>query len=167
MRETIAIGGDRCGYDYKEKITEYLQKMGYEVIDVGTKEKRPSDSPVFAQDVGKLVASGKCKYGILICATGTGISIAANKMKGIMCGIGYDDDVTRKMREHNDANVIAFGEEHMQYEDVERRVGIFLKAEFIGKHHALRVQQIKDLENGKEITQSPIINPEWRQEVEK
>ena len=97
----------------------------------------------------------------MICATGTGIAIAANKIKGIMCGIGYDDEVTRKMREHNDANVIAFGASHMKYEEVERRIDIFLKADFIGLHHSLRVNQIRDLEMGKEITQSPLINSNW------
>lgn len=157
----IAIGGDRRGFEYKTRLIQFLLKMGYEVKDVGTYESIPSDSPVFAASVGKLVASGECDYGVLICATGTGIAIAANKIRGIMCGIGYDDEVTRKMREHNDANVIAFGASHMQYEDVERRLSIFLETEFVGLHHLLRVNQIRDLEAGRMITQSPIINPDW------
>lgn len=157
----VAIGGDRRGLEYKTKLVQYLNKQGYEVQDVGTYENIPCDSPVFAADVGKLVASGECDYGVLICATGTGMVIAANKVKGIMCGIGYDDEVTRKMREHNNANVIAFGSHHMKYEDVERRVRIFLESDFIGLHHSLRVDQIKDLEDGKTITQSPLINPDW------
>lgn len=161
----IAIGGDRCGFDYKTKLVQYLKQNGYEVEDVGTHEYVPSDSPVFAADVGKLVASGKCDYGVLICATGTGISIAANKIKGIMCGIGYDDEVTRKMREHNDANVIAFGSSHMKYEDVEKRLGIFLHTDFIGMHHRLRVEQIKDLEDGKTIKQSPILDQNWENTI--
>lgn len=161
----IAIGGDRCGFGYKARLVRYLEQNGYEVKDVGTHEYVPSDSPVIAADVGQLVATGECDYGILVCATGTGIAIAANKVKGIMCGIGYDDEVTRKMREHNDANVIAFGAEHMKYEDVQRRLGIFLNAGFIGMHHGLRVEQIKDLEAGKSISQSPLLNQDWKNKI--
>ncbi len=161
----IAIGGDRSGMDYKTRLIHYLKENNYEVKDVGTYEYIPCDSPVFAANVGSLVALGECDYGVLICATGTGIAIAANKIKGIMCGIGYDDEVTRKMREHNDANVIAFGASHMKYEDVERRLGIFLTSGFIGQHHALRVNQIKDLEEGKTIVQSPVINSDWKSTI--
>ena len=158
----VAIGGDRRGFEYKAKLVTYLKEYGFDIIDVGTYEYVPCDSPVFAANVGKLVASGECDYGILICATGTGIAIAANKVKGVMCGIGYDDEVTRKMREHNDANVIAFGASHMDYVDVQRRAKIFLETNFVGEHHELRVNQIKDLEQGKEITQSPFLNKDWK-----
>lgn len=157
----IAIGSDRRGMEYKTKLIQYMEKSGHEVVDVGTYESVPCDSPVFASKVGELVASGVCRYGILICATGTGMVMAANKIKGVLCGVGYDDEVTKLMREHNDANVIAFGQNHMTYEDVERRTGIFLSAEFTGLHHALRVNQIKDLERGKSIGQSPILNKDW------
>ena len=159
----VAIGGDRLGFRYKAKLKQHLTDKNIEVIDVGTYEEIPGDSPVFAADVGELVANHKCDYGILICATGTGIAIAANKIKGIMCGIGYDDDVTRKMREHNDANVIAFGANHMEYSDVERRTDIFLNTDFGNEaHHAARVMQIRDLENGKKIHQTAIINQAWK-----
>lgn len=158
----IAIGCDKNGYDYKNRLVDYLTKQGQEVIDVGTKEYVPCDSPYFAFQVGQLVASGECRYGILICATGTGMVIAANKIPGVMCGMGYGDEVTRLMREHNDANVIAFGQDHMGYKDVQRRVDIFINASFSGlQHQALRIQQIKDLEIGKEIHPSPILNPDW------
>ena len=79
----IAIGGDRRGLEYKTKIVDYLIENGHEIIDVGTHENIPCDSPVFAANVGKLVSSGECKYGILICATGTGIAIAENKVKAL------------------------------------------------------------------------------------
>ncbi len=158
----IAIGSDRNGLDYKTRLVRHLTECGYEIVDIGTNENIPCDSPVFAAEVGKLVASGSCRYGILICATGTGMVMAANKIKGILCGMGYDDTVTQYMREHNDANVIAFGQKHMAYGDVERRVDIFLKSEFIGLHHAPRVEQIRALERGEEIHQTPIMNPEWK-----
>ena len=80
-----------------------------------------------------------------------------------MCGMGYGDEVTKLMREHNDANVIAFGQDHMGYKDVQRRVDIFLSTEFSGlEHQAARVKQVKDLEEGKEIKLTPILNPNWK-----
>lgn len=157
----LAIGSDRRGLDYKTRLIAHLKKAGHDVRDVGTYEAVPCDSPYFAAKVGRLVASGACDYGILICATGTGMVVAANKIKGVMCGMGYDDEVTRLMREHNDCNVIAFGQNHMRYEDVERRTDLFLNGIFVGQHHALRVNQIRDLEAGKEIQLSPILNPDW------
>lgn len=163
----ITIGSDRNGLDYKTRLIAYLEGEGHEVFDVGTYEYIPCDSPVFAAKAAKLVVSGTCRYGILICATGTGMVMAANKIKGILCGMGYDDIVTVNMRKHNNANMIAFGQNHMEYADVERRVGLFLKTEFIGMHHAPRVQQIRDLEVGKEIEQTPILNENWKSDDER
>lgn len=158
----IVLGSDRNGLDYKNRLIAHLRDLGHETIDVGTYDNVPCDTPVFASKAAKLVASGECKYGILICATGTGMIIAANKIKGAYCGMGYSDLVTKYMRAHNDANMIAFGQKHMGYEDVEHRVDIFITTDFVGLHHAPRVQQIKDLENGKEIKQTPIMNPNWK-----
>lgn len=162
----IAIGSDRNGLDYKTRLIEHLVDLGHEVTDVGTNKNIPCDSPVFAAQVGKLVVGRDCDYGILICATGTGMVMAANKIRGILCGMGYDDTVTLYMREHNNANVIAFGQKHMLYEDVERRTDIFINSNFMGLHHTPRVQQIYDLEEGKEIFQTPILNPNWKNEGE-
>ena len=158
----IALGSDRNGLDYKNRIIAHLKELGHEPVDVGTRENIPCDTPVFAAKAAKLVASGDCRYGILLCATGTGMVMAANKVKGILCGLGYEDLVTEYMRKHNDANMIAFGQKHMGYEDVEHRVDIFLNTDFIGGHHAPRVQQVRDLEEGKEIRQTPIMNPNWK-----
>ncbi len=158
----VALASDRNGLDYKNRLIQHLKYNGYEPIDVGTYENVPCDTPVFAMKAGKLVAMGDCKYGILICATGTGMVMAANKIKGVLCGMGYADLVTQHMRQHNDANMIAFGQKHMGYEDVEHRVDIFLTTDFVGLHHAPRVQQIRDLEENKEIHQTPIMNPNWK-----
>lgn len=158
----IVLASDRNGLDYKKRLIQHLEEKGYELMDVGTYENVPCDTPVFAEKAAKLVASGECKYGILICATGTGMIITANKIKGVFCGMGYTDLVTQYMRQHNDANMIAFGQKHMGYEDVEHRVDIFLTTEFMGLHHAPRVQQIRDIEAGKEIHQTPIMNPNWK-----
>ena len=154
----IAIGNDRNGIDYKKRLIAHLESLGHTVIDCGTNENIPADYPVHGERVGRLVASGKCQRGIVICATGIGIAISADKVKGIRTGMGYTDDVARLMRVHNDANVIAFGQDFMTYEEVEKRVDIFLKTEFAGGYHITRIQQISDIENGLAIKQTPILN---------
>jgi ribose 5-phosphate isomerase B len=123
----IAIGNDRNGINYKKRLTEHLEHIGYQVINCGTDDDFPADYPIYGEKVGKLVSSGKCEYGIVICATGIGIGIAADKVKGVRCGIGYNDDVARLMRQHNDANIIAFGQDYMRYIEVERRVDLFFR----------------------------------------
>lgn len=154
----IAIGNDRNGLEYKNKLLENLKEEGYEVIDCGTNENIPADYPIYAEKVGKLVSSKECDKGILICATGIGICIAANKINGIRAGIGYFDDVCRLMRNHNDANILVFGQDYMTIEDVMRRTKIFLKSPFLGSYHETRIKQISDLEKGKKIFQTKIIN---------
>lgn len=158
----IAIGSDRCGFQYKRRLIEHMLGKGFEVLDVGTVEEIPSDSPYYAAKVGKLVAEGEFDYGVLICATGTGMVIAANKIKGCMCAMGYTDNVTKLSREHNDCNMIAFGQDHMTYEDVERRFDIFISTDFGGKqHHVYRIGQIKSLECDREIELQPVMNEKW------
>ena len=143
----IAIGSDHGGLEYKEAIKEHLIKQGHEVADVGTNSHDSCHYPVYGIAVGKKVASGECQFGIVVCTSGEGIAIAANKVKGIRCGIAYNDEVARLMREHNDANVIAFGQKFMELSDVLKRVDIFLTTEFAGGRHAIRVDQIKEEEN--------------------
>ena len=142
----ISIGSDHGGFAYKEEIKKHLAGK-YEVIDVGTFDENSCHYPEFAFKAAELVSSGKCTYGILICTSGEGISIAANKIKGVRCGIGYNDEVSRLMRLHNNANMIAFGQKFMSLEDVLRRVDIFLSTEFEGGgRHTIRVQMISDEE---------------------
>ena len=143
----IAIGNDHGGLEYKNRLLKHLEELGHEVINVGTDTLDSVHYPVYAKAVGELVASKMADFGILICTTGEGIMMAANKVKGVRAGVGYADDVARLMREHNDANIIAFGEKYMEYEDVERRVDIFINTPFSnGERHALRVKMIEDLE---------------------
>lgn len=155
----IAIGSDRRGFATKSKLISYLDGKGVDVIDEGPfDDKLPVDYPIYGEKVGKAVVSKEADYGIVICATGIGIMIAANKVKGVRCGMAYTDDVARLMREHNDANVIAFGESQMEYEDIVRRLNIFLNTKFLEGYHITRVKQISDIENGIEIKQTPFIN---------
>ena len=136
----IALGNDRNGIDYKKRLTAHLEMLGHTVVNCGTDENIPADYPVHAERVGRLVASGECDRGVVICATGIGICLAAGKIKGIRAGMGYADDVARLMRQHNDANVIGFGQDYMTYEEVEHRLDIFLTTEFAGGYHSLYIK---------------------------
>ena len=141
----ISLGSDHGGFAYKEAIKKHLEGK-YEVIDVGTFSEESCNYPEFGIKAAKLVSSGECTYGILVCTSGEGIMMSANKVKGIRCGVGYNDDVSMYMRLHNNANMIAFGQKFMELEDVLRRVDIFLSTEFEGGRHATRVQMIMDEE---------------------
>ena len=155
----IAIGSDRRVYEYKKNLCIELEKIGHEVYDVGPYDaKYPVDYPIYGKKVGEKVASGESDRGIVICATGIGIMIACNKVKGIRCGMAYTDEVAKLMREHNDANVVAFGQSHMSFEEVIRRTNIFLETDFAGEYHCSRINQISAIEMGKEIEQSTFID---------
>ena len=143
----IAIGNDRQGLILKQAILVWLRGNGHEVTDIGTNENIPCDYPIFAEKVANLVANGICERGIAICATGIGVSIAANKVAGIRCGIAYNDEVTILMRQHNDANMIAFGQKFMSLESVERRLNLFLNTDYLGGYHQERIELISKIEN--------------------
>ena len=142
----IAIGSDHGGYELKEGVKEYLASKGFDVVDVGTYNKASCDYPEFGIKCAKLVADGVCQFGIVICTTGEGIVMAANKVKGVRAGIAYNVDVARLMREHNDANVIGFGAHYTSLDEAKERIDAFLEAKFADGRHAHRVQMIKDLE---------------------
>lgn len=163
MSIVIAIGSDRRGFDYKQRLIGYLKNSGYEVLDVGPFDDCiPYDYPVFGELVGKAVSSKKASFGVVVCGTGIGISIAANKVKGVRCGMAYDDEVAAWMRKHNDANVIAFGQDFMKYDDVKRRLDIFLNTNFLGDYHVFRINQIASIEAEEPIVQGEIINKAWK-----
>ncbi|NLI94855.1 MAG: ribose 5-phosphate isomerase B [Erysipelotrichaceae bacterium] len=143
----ISIGSDHAGYDYKEAIKKHLIENGHEVIDVGTDSKESVHYPKFAFAAGEAVVNGEADFGIVVCSSGEGIGIAANKVKGVRCAIGYNDHVSEYARRHNDANMISFGASQMQLDEVLRRVDIFLATEFDGGRHQIRVDLIKDYEN--------------------
>ena len=142
----IAIGSDHGGYDQKEEVKAYLKEKGYEVTDVGTDSHESCHYPIFGAEVAKLVAEKQCDFGVVICTSGEGICMAANKIKGIRCGIGYNDEVSKLMRQHNDANVISFGAKFMDTKDVIRRIDLFLNTPFEGGRHQTRVDLISNLE---------------------
>lgn len=139
----ISIGSDHAGYAYKKEIKKYLSKKGYEVIDVGTNSLDSCDYPIFGRAAAEMVANGQVDYGVLVCSSGEGIMMSANKIKGVRCGLAYNDDVARLIRQHNNANMIAFGASFMKLEDVLKRIDIFLATEFEGGRHERRVLEIE------------------------
>lgn len=139
----ISIGSDHAGFKYKEEIKKYLESKGHEVIDCGTNSLDSCDYPIFGRAAAELVAKGEAKYGVLVCSSGEGIMMAANKVKGVRCGLAYNDDVARLIRQHNNANMIAFGASFMELKDVLRRIDVFLATEFEGGRHERRVSEIE------------------------
>ena len=142
----IAIGSDHGGYLLKEEIKKHLLNKGYEIEDVGAYSKESCHYPEFGIKAAELVAQQECDYGVLVCTTGEGITMAANKVLGIRCGIGYNDEVAKMMRQHNNANIISFGASYTTPEEANRRVDIFLNTEFEGGRHQVRVGMIEDYE---------------------
>lgn len=139
----ISLGSDHAGYLYKEEIKKYLQSKGIVTIDCGTYSLDSCDYPIFGKKAAQLVADNECEFGILVCSSGEGIMISANKIKGVRCGLAYNDDVARLIRQHNNANMIAFGANFMDLKDVLRRIDIFLNSSFEGGRHLRRVNEIE------------------------
>lgn len=135
----IALAADHGGYQMKNLIAQNLKNQGFEIEDLGTNSEESVDYPDFAQRVVQEILSQKAELGILVCGTGIGISIAANRHKGIRAALLYDDYVAQVAREHNNANILCFGGRTMKIEDVMRRIDIFLKAKYEGGRHDRRL----------------------------
>lgn len=140
----VSIGCDHGGYDLKEKVKAHLIEKGIEVVDFGTNDLSSCDYPDFGIEAAKAVANNEVDKGIVICTTGIGISIAANKVKGIRCALCSDLTSARLTREHNDANVLALGAAiigHLVALDI---VDVFLSTDFSGlMKHSRRIEKIK------------------------
>ena len=139
----ISIGSDHAGYAYKEEIKKYLTKKGHKVDDTGTFSTDSCDYPIFGRAAAEKVANKEVDFGIVVCSSGEGIMMTANKVKGVRCGLAYNDDVARLIRQHNNANMIAFGANFMKLEDVLKRIDIFLSTDFEGGRHERRVNEIE------------------------
>ncbi len=144
--EKIAIGSDHGGFDLKNFIKEHLEFQGYEVEDFGTYDKTSCDYPDFAYPVAKAVAENKYDKGIVICGTGIGVSIVANKVKGVRCALVHDCFSAQATRLHNDTNVLAMGERVIGKGLAKEIVDIWLNTEFEGGRHKNRVDKIKNVE---------------------
>lgn len=142
----IAIGNDHAATDLKMEIMEYVKSLGHEVINFGTDGHESCNYPEFGEKVGRAVAAGEADCGILICGTGVGISLAANKVKGVRCGVCSDVTTAHLIKEHNNANIIAFGARIVGSELAKDIVKSYLEAEFLGGRHQNRVDMISEIE---------------------
>jgi ribose 5-phosphate isomerase B len=143
----IAIAADHAGFPLKESLTGWLRERGHQVEDFGTNSAESTDYPDYAEAVANRVASGGADRGVLVCYTGIGMSIAANKVTGIRAAVGTMAEAVRLTRSHNDANVLALGANFTERAEAERLVEIFLATEFDGgARHKRRIGKIADIE---------------------
>lgn len=141
----IAIGSDHGGFDLKEAVKKHLEQRGFEVKDLGTYSKDSCDYPVFGKAVANEVANGNAEKGIVVCTTGIGISIAANKVKGVRCALCSDSLTAKMTRLHNNANVLAMGGGIIGENLAKEIVDVFLDTEFSGEErHQRRIDLIED-----------------------
>jgi len=142
----ISIGADHAGYLLKDEIAARLRRAGHEVIDVGTNSAESTDYPNYAAAVARDVAGGAADRGILVCNTGVGMAMAANKIHGIRAAMGVSADEVALTRHHNNANVLTLGAKYTDTETASEFVKIFLETPFDGGRHERRVNEISQLE---------------------
>lgn len=147
MPEPVIVGSDHAGFELKEKMKQALERRGIPVEDVGTHSTDAVDYPDFAHRVADAVASGRFKRGIVVCGTGIGVSMAANRHPGVRAAVAYDERTARLSREHNDANVLALGGRTIDPGLAERILDVWLKTPFAGGRHERRVGKIELPEN--------------------
>ena len=142
----IAIGADHAGFSLKEKLRHQLTGEGHEVVDYGAASDASCDYPDFAQPVAREVAGGRSDRGILVCSTGIGMAMAANKVDGVRAAPAVNEDEVHLTREHNDANVLTIGAKYLDEEQALHLVHVFLETQFAGGRHARRIAKIAQLE---------------------
>lgn len=142
----IAMGNDHAAVTLKQEIKKYLEEKGHEVTDLGVNTTESCHYPEYGAAVGHVVAEGKADCGVLICGTGVGISIAANKVKGVRAAVCSEPVTARLVKEHNNANIIAFGARIVGTEMAKAIVDAYLEAEFLGGRHQTRIDLIHAIE---------------------
>jgi ribose 5-phosphate isomerase B len=147
MARKIALAADHAGYEEKEKIKQTLDKLGVEYDDMGTASTDSVDYPDYARKVGEAVSKGQYEQGLLVCGSGTGMAIAANKVKGVRAAVAWNEDIARLAREHNDANVLALPARFMSDDEADKVIRAWFNASFEGGRHAKRLEKITELEN--------------------
>jgi ribose 5-phosphate isomerase B len=138
----IAIGSDHAGFEYKERLKQWLQQRGHEVVDFGTDSNASVDYPKYIRPVAKAVAEGRAERGIVLGGSGNGEAIVANRVGGVRCAVCWNEETARLARQHNDANLISLGQRMMPVEMAEEIVRIWLETPFDGGRHLRRIQQI-------------------------
>ena len=142
----IAIGADHAGFEVKEKIKKQLAEMNLEVEDLGTHSLDSVDYPDYGAAVGRTVASGKADEGIIVCGSGIGIAIAANKIHGVRAAQAWNEETAHLARRHNDANILSIGARVIPEEEISKIVQAWFDAKFEGGRHAGRIAKITELE---------------------
>lgn len=142
----IAIGADHGGYRLKEALIKFLNKKGYKVKDFGTFSEEACDYPLIGYEVAKVVGAKKFSRGILICKTGIGMSMVANKVKGARAALCHRIDIARSSREHNDSNVLALAANVVSVRNAKKILDVWLSTRALGGRHRRRVEQIREIE---------------------
>jgi ribose 5-phosphate isomerase B len=142
----IAIAADHAGYEEKEKVKQTLDDLGIKYDDFGTVSTDSVDYPDYAKKVGEAVAHGDYEQGLLVCGSGTGMAIAANKVPGVRAAVAWTEDIARLAREHNDANVLSLAARFTPADELDKIVRAWFGAKFDGGRHQRRVDKIKEIE---------------------
>ena len=142
----VAIAADHAGFDEKEKLKKTLDRMGVEYVDLGTTSTDSVDYPDYAKKVGEAVATGMADQGLLVCGSGTGMAIAANKVPGVRAAVAWNPEIARLAREHNDANVLSLAARYTPPEQIDEIVKAWFGAGFDGGRHQKRVDKIAEIE---------------------
>ncbi|CCZ94687.1 sugar-phosphate isomerase RpiB/LacA/LacB family [Corallococcus sp. CAG:1435] len=141
----IAMASDHGGLDLKNRVKQYLEECGHQVVNFGTYTADSCDYPDFARPCAEAVANGSCERGIVVCTTGIGVSIVANKVKGVRCALCTNSDMATMTRRHNNANVLAMGQRYVDFDTAKQIVNAFLSTPFDGGRHQRRVDKIETL----------------------
>jgi ribose 5-phosphate isomerase B len=142
----IALASDHAGYAEKERLKPLLHELGLEVDDLGTVSEESVDYPDYARKVAEEVANGRVDQGLLVCGSGTGMAITANKVPGVRAAVGWSEETARLARQHNDANVLAIGARTTPTEQIPGIVRAWFAADFEGARHAQRLEKIRRIE---------------------
>ncbi|EKB49087.1 ribose 5-phosphate isomerase B [Cecembia lonarensis] len=142
MSKKIAIGGDHAGFEYKKQVVAKLEQLGYEVKDFGPFSEASVDYPDYVHPLSSAIEEGEFDQGIVICGSGNGVAITANKHQGIRAALCWNEDLAALARQHNDANVLAIPARFVPFEMAEKMVFTFLKTDFEGGRHQNRVNKI-------------------------
>ncbi len=145
MSKTIAIASDHAAVDYKKRLIEYLTEKGYACLNLGTDTEESVDYPIYADKVCKKITEGEADLGILVCGTGIGMSIAANKHKGIRAALCADPVSASLTRQHNNANILCMGARIISFETALEITDAFLSSDFLGGRHERRVEMLENL----------------------
>jgi ribose 5-phosphate isomerase B len=142
----LIIASDHAGFANKQTLIQQLIALGFDMIDAGTFSEGSCHYPEYALGAAERVAAKEAPFGVLICGSGIGVSIAANKVKGARCAVGYHDEATKRARIDNDANIVAFGARYMTLEDIIKRIQLFVNTPYEGGRHQTRLDIISEYE---------------------